>query len=144
MTAASPNWLGRNWKWFVPVGCLTVGLVVAAAAVALVFGIAGVIRKAEPYQEGLALAQANPVVTQRLGSPLEAGLMVMGNINIQGDDGTADISFPISGPKGEGKVYVAARKVRGQWIYDVVEADTGTPPRVDLLAAQQQALLEAA
>ena len=37
MNAASPNWMGRNWKWAVPVGCLTLALVFLCAAAAFVY-----------------------------------------------------------------------------------------------------------
>jgi len=40
-----------------------------------------------------------------------------GNTNINGASGEANLSIPISGPKGKGTIYVAAKKSLGRWNY---------------------------
>jgi hypothetical protein len=35
----NPNWWSRNWKWFVPVGCLSL-ILLFCAFIAVVFGAA--------------------------------------------------------------------------------------------------------
>lgn len=134
-TAAPSSWLGRNWKWVVPVGCLSmlvVGLVLVAAMSYFMFGL---IKHAEPYQHALSAAQTDSALVQVLGAPIQPGLTVKGGIHLTGDDGTADFSFPVHGPKGEATVFVAARRVRAHWQYEVIEADVGRPQRIDLLDA---------
>jgi hypothetical protein len=132
MEADAPNWFGRNWKWLVPVGCLTLLLLVLGAVLVLVYFVFGMMKQAEPYQHGLAAASANPAVVQALGAPLHGGLMLQGHIEISDEEGSAELTIPIEGPRGEGKVYVVARKRGGHWIYDVLEADIGAPARIDL------------
>ena len=109
MSAASPNWFGRNWKWFVPVGCLTVLLLFLTAVAALVYGLFGLMKGSDPYRHALSAAQAHPAVVQALGTPLRPGFAVTGYIEVSDDDGHADIRFPVRGPRGEGTVYVEAR-----------------------------------
>jgi hypothetical protein len=132
MEASAPNWFGRHWKWLVPVGCLTLLLVVLGGVLALVAFVFGMMKQAEPYQHGLAAASAHPAVVQALGTPLRGGLMLQGHIEVSDEDGSAELTIPIEGPRGEGKVYVVARKQGGPWVYDVLEADIGAPARIDL------------
>ena len=134
MQADTPHWFGRNWKWLVPVGCLTLLLVVLGAVLALVYFVFGMMKQAEPYQHGLAAAAASPAVVQALGTPLHGGLMLQGQIEVSDEDGSAELTIPIEGPRSRGKVYVVAHKQGGPWIYDVLEADIGAPARIDLRA----------
>ena len=49
--------------------------------------------------------------------------------------GYADLVIPISGPKGEGTLYVEAEKARGQWYFTTLEVTVaGTNDSYDLLA----------
>ena len=41
-------------------------------------------------------------------------------LNLKNDDGEADISFPVSGPKGAGQVHVQGTKTNGVWRYDEI------------------------
>ncbi len=65
-------------------------------------------KSSEAYKDALAMVRANPYVQDALGSPIEAGLLVAGNINISDSSGYADLAFPVSGPDGSGTVYVVA------------------------------------
>ena len=80
--------------------------------------------------------EASPVAVEALGAPIEEGLLVMGNINLSGSSGEADLTIPLSGPKGNGTLYVVARKSAGQWTFSqlvLVVSESGD--RIDLLAA---------
>ncbi len=135
----SSNWWNRNWKWFVPIGCLTGCLTIIVLAVIFAGTIAlivfGAIKSTDVYKEALARAKANPDVIAALGSPIKEGLFVSGNTNVNGASGEANISIPISGPKGKGTIYVVAKKSLGRWEYSelVVEIEK-TKERIDLLA----------
>jgi hypothetical protein len=132
--APRPGWWSRNWKWFVPVGCLTmIGLVVVfvAAIVVIVFGA---LKSTDVYKDGLARAQKHPAVIEALGSPIDDGLFMSGKTNVTGSSGEADISVPISGPNGKGTLYIVAKKSAGKWSYEqlVVELAKGGQ-RINLL-----------
>ena len=113
------SWWSRNWKWFLPAGCL------------IIFGS---MKQADVYKQALARAQGDPVVTQKLGSPIKPGMWLSGNININGPSGDAKIAIPISGPKASGTVYVEATKSAGKWNYSLMQvAVDGEDTRIDLL-----------
>jgi hypothetical protein len=137
------SWWSRNWKWLVPAGCLAVILVgvvlVALFATTIVGVVFGAIRSSDVYQQALKEAQTNPAAVQALGTPIEPGLWVSGSISVTGLTGSADITIPVSGPKGSGTLYVVARKSAGAWEFTVLQlAVAGSAKRIDLLADRKE------
>ena len=128
------TWWQRNWKWFVPVGCLGLLAIFTGFVVLIVTIVFGVIKSSDVYKGALVRAKADPAVEMALGTPIEEGLFVMGNINVSGSSGEANLAIPISGPDGEATIYVVAEKSAGRWIFLtlVVEIKT-TGERIDLL-----------
>jgi hypothetical protein len=115
--APSPDWWQRNWKWFVPTGCLTfiaLGLAFIAAMVLLFFSA---MKSSDAYKFALARAKADPRVEAAIGTPIKEGLFVSGSTKVTGDSGQSDITIPIHGPKGEAKIYAVATKAEGEWKY---------------------------
>jgi hypothetical protein len=129
-----PHWWGRNWKWFVPTGCLGMLLLVAGFVFVIVSIVFGAMKSSDAYKGALAKAKADPRVVSALGSPITDGLFVMGKTNVSGTSGQADMTVPISGPKGKGTIYFVASKFAGKWTFSklmVEVADTGQ--RIDLI-----------
>jgi len=129
------NWWGRNWKWFVPVGCLG-SLVLFAGFITLIMCfVFGMMKSSDAYKDAVSRAKAHTAVQKSLGTPVEEGVFVTGNININGPSGQANLAIPISGPDGKATVYVVAAKSAGQWTFTtpVVELKE-TKQRIDLLA----------
>lgn len=83
-------------------------------------------------------AKRNPEVASAIGKPMVEGFFTTGSINTSGSSGSADMAIPISGPKGEAKIYVSAKQSIGKWTFNdlVVEIDK-THQRIDLLQAQE-------
>jgi hypothetical protein len=131
---ARGNWWTRNWKWFVPTGCLTMIALFAAFIVLIAMIVFSAMKSSDVYKDALAKAKAEPAVVEALGSPIEDGMFVSGNTKVNGGSGEANIAIPISGPKGKGTLYVVATKSVGFWNYSslVVEV-TQTKQRIDLL-----------
>lgn len=126
------SWWGRNWKWFVPLGCLTTiaaGFVFVIAIVAVVFGA---MKQSEPYKVAMARAQADSRARQALGSSIHSGYFVTGSTNVSGGSGKADISIPVSGSKGSGTIYVVAEKSGGEWEYSKMELKVDKGDTIDL------------
>lgn len=136
---AAKSWWGRNWFWVLPVGCLT-PVVACGGCFALLFMLVfGALKSSEVYVESLDLAKANDDVKALLGEPIAAGALVSGNIEIQDGSGKADLSIPISGPKGSATIYAVATKSGGKWEYsrlEVVSDDSTT--RIDLRAERNR------
>jgi Cytochrome oxidase complex assembly protein 1 len=130
------SWLGRNWIWLL--------VVMFVCGVVLVLGIftliMGAMRSSDVVKEGVARAQSNPLVVQRLGTPISQGWLVSGSINVSTGSGNADVAVPISGPKGNGTVYVTGQKIAGIWTYSVIQAAIeGSGERIDLLSGARPA-----
>ena len=131
---APPGWWSRNWKWFVPVGCLTLIVLFAAFVGGIIFVATSAMKSSDAYKLAMAKAQSNPLVQQKLGTPIEAGMFVSGSVNVEGTSGKADITIPISGPKGKGSIYVDATKFAGEWKFNRLEVEIdGETDHIDLL-----------
>jgi hypothetical protein len=125
------SWLGRNWKKLLAAMFLCGAIFV----VGIFTLIMGAMRSSDVAKEAIARAQSSQLVAQRLGAPISAGWLVSGSINVSPGAGDADLSLPISGPKGKGTVYVRAQKTAGEWAYMMMVATTeGSNDRIDLLA----------
>ncbi|WP_420570792.1 cytochrome c oxidase assembly factor Coa1 family protein [Kordia sp.] len=112
------NWWQRNWKWFVPTGCLSIIALFVIFIIAIFFTVTSFIKKSTPYKDAFDSATTNEYVIEILGKPIEQEGMLQGNISIQNNTGEANISFPVEGPNGSGTVYVVGQKYNGTWTYD--------------------------
>ena len=129
MSGKAKGWWGRNWKWFVPVGCLGI-LICVVALVAVCIGIGYMmITSSAPYQAAVSAAQSDPRVIAALGSPMKQGLLFSGNIkentawSLAGgntNSGWAEFHIQIHGPKGKGKLHVVGLEANGKWTYQTL------------------------
>lgn len=136
-SVAPRNWWSRNWKWFVPTGCLTI-LALAATFIGVIVVIAfSAIKSTDVYRQALARAQNDSRVVEALGTPVESGMFPSGSTNVSGGSGNADISIPVSGPKGSAMVYAVAEKFAGRWIFSkLVVRVANNDHEIDLLAPE--------
>ena len=135
--APRPSWWSRNWKWFLPVGCLLPMLICGGIIAAIVFGVMGALKSAEPYVKSIEMVQNDPAAQAALGSPINAGFTISGEISVSNGDGDCDISYPVTGPNGTGTVAVEATRVAGVWSYDLVTLTIdATGEQIDLLAPE--------
>ncbi|MEY2562442.1 MAG: hypothetical protein QOH88_635 [Verrucomicrobiota bacterium] len=103
----------RKWK----IGCLglLVGIMILACSILVIVFTA--LKSSDAYKTALATAQADPRVVSALGSPIEAGWLVSGHTNVSGTSGHADLTVPLSGPKGKGTLFFVASKFAGKWTF---------------------------
>ncbi|HXX41528.1 MAG TPA: cytochrome c oxidase assembly factor Coa1 family protein [Chthoniobacterales bacterium] len=131
---ANGNWWTRNWKWFVPTGCLTIIVLFVVFTLSITLIVFAALKSSNVYKDAVARAKTSSAVIAALGSPIEEGMFVSGNTNVNGASGEANLAIPISGPGGAGKIYVVATKVAGQWNYSVLAVEIErTKQRIDLL-----------
>ena len=106
---------------------------------AFTWGIFALLKSSDAYTESLKQVQANDAVKNLIGSPVEPGFWLTGSININGSSGNADISYPVSGPKGSGTVYVVGTKSEGSWHYSKISfVQESSDQRVDLITVQEE------
>jgi hypothetical protein len=127
------NWWSRNWKWFVPTGCLSLLALAVLFVVCICMIVFGAMKSSDAYKTALARAKSDPRVTSALGTPITEGWFVSGNTNVSGGSGNSDLSIPIHGPKGDAKIYAVAAKSEGEWQYSklVVKVES-TGETIDL------------
>ncbi len=128
---------GSKWVLFGCGGCLgLVALGVVFIAV-IFFFVFGALKNTDVYQTALKRAQSSSEVQAALGTPVEAGFMMSGSVSVNNGQGTADITIPISGPKGNADVVAKATSQPGQtWQYTVLEVHvTGSDQVIDLRGA---------
>jgi len=129
-----PTWFTRNWKWAVPFGVLAMLLLAVAFIGGILFLVENSFQHSEFYTQALARARANPQVAEKIGQPLQAGWLASGKLNTSGSSGDADISIPVSGPKGKGTLYVVAKKSAGVWTLVTLQVEVaGEAERINLL-----------
>ena len=100
-----------------PTGCLGLLLLAAGIVVVIVSIVFGALKSSDAYKTALAKAKADPRVVNALGSPIKDGFFVSGTTNVSGSSGHADLTIPISGPKGKGTIYFVASKFAGEWTF---------------------------
>ena len=102
------------------------------ASVALI--VFSAMKSTDVYKDASARARADSAVTDALGQPIKEGFLVSGNTNVNGAAGEANLSIPISGPKGKGTIYAAANKSLGRWNYSGLIVEIAeTHQRINLL-----------
>ena len=93
----------------------------------------GALKKSDVFAEALKKAQNSPEVQSAIGTPVDTGWMLQGSLNYNNGAGTADLTIPLEGPKGEATLAVkAAKAATGPWEYSVMEAQLPDGTKVDL------------
>ena len=97
------------------------------------FFVTSVMKQSDAYKIALARAQTNPALIEAIGSPISQTGIISGNSNVNGPIGEANLSIPLSGPKGKATLYVQAKKSADLWFFQtmVVKVEK-TGERIDL------------
>jgi hypothetical protein len=127
------NWWQRNWKWFVPTGCLTFIALGVLFVVCIVVFVFSVLKSSDAYKTAVARAKNDERVIAALGTPIREGIFASGKANVNGPSGEADLAIPISGPKGKATIYAVATKSEGTWSFSKLSVKIdGTGETIDL------------
>jgi hypothetical protein len=117
------NWLERNWKWAVPVLVVSCLVVFTLFVGGIVWGVTSMIRSSYPYQLAVKRATESPAVAAKLGTPLQIGWFITGNVNFNGPERNASLSIPVSGLYGKGDIIVVGEKHGNHWNFETLEVD---------------------
>lgn len=134
-TLQHETWWNRNWKWFVPTGCLTIIIIAGLVIGGIVYGVTSMMTNSDVYQHSIDAAQKNSDVAAVIGGSIEADGMTSGNINVTDNSGQANLNIPIKGTKGKGTIQVIASKNNSDWDYQqmVFYPDDKTGKPINLL-----------
>jgi hypothetical protein len=131
------TWWDRNWKWLVPVTCLVPALVCTGAITMILAMVMEFMKSTPPYEQSLAAVTEHAAVREALGTPIEAGWVVTGNVESGPRSGHADITYTVSGPSGSARVFVVGDFNGAGWTYSRMQLEIeGTGERLDLLAKE--------
>lgn len=133
---ARKNWWDRNWKWFVPTGCLSLIIIFGLFIGGIFFGITSMMKDSDAYKESMIAVKNNKLVVEKLGNPIETDGMISGSISTTNNTGECDLQIPLKGPKGKGTLFIIASK-RGKWKYEQMSVYIDkTDEEIDLLQKQ--------
>lgn len=127
------SWWDKNWKWFVPTGCLSIIAILVVFVGILFFGITSVMENSDAFKGAMDATQHNQLVIEKLGKPIETDGMISGNIETSDSKGNCNLQIPIKGPKGTATLFVVATK-KGKWSYSELSVYiNNTDEEIDLL-----------
>ena len=127
-----PQKSGGCWKGLA-IGCSIVFVLGLAALIALFVFVFSVIKRSDVYREAYSRAGSDPRVVATLGTPMERGWWVIGSVHLDDNTGTADITFPISGPKGGARVHASATRDSDNWKYSSILVRPDSGGEIDVL-----------
>lgn len=111
-----------------------VALLIALVVAGLVFVLFSAMKSSDPYQHAVEVTKHDPGAVAALGSPVIPGWYLLGNINVSGSSGSADLAIPVAGSLRKGTIYVVAKKSAGRWTYSILELKVnGQQGRLNLL-----------
>ncbi len=135
-TAQPPKKSNGKLFLFLGLGCLLPVLVCGGCIGAIFLGVTTTIKNSEPYTASLEAVQNHEGMRAMLGTPIEGG-MPMGNIELNNNDGKADITYTATGPTGEVQIHVVGTKTDGVWDYSLMTA-TARGETISLLPDEKE------
>jgi hypothetical protein len=124
-------------------GCVgTVVLVCGGFFGMILWGISTVFKSSDVYQEAIEIAQNSPEVQQSLGDDIEATWPITGSLNMNADRGEVDMTIPLKGSNGSGKIRVKGTREGGDWNYEKIEFTDPQGKTIDLSAEPPPAVPE--
>jgi len=127
----------RKWA----IGGVLIYLFIILFVWGIVFWAFGLMKENNAYKMSFLAVQNNPEVIEMIGTPIESGFFIIGNMSTNKGKGEANLQYTITGPKGEGEVDMYATKKQGKWTMHqlgvYIEANDKTisiiapPPQID-------------
>jgi hypothetical protein len=114
-------------------GCFVVFMLGIGFVASLFFVVMLFMRGADASVESLKRAQNSPQVKAALGDPITMGWWVMGSFSSTAEEGQANLTIPVSGPRGSASIQTEATKEKGTWNYTRMSADLPSGQTIDLL-----------
>ncbi len=128
------NWFQRNWKWFVPTGCLSLIVIAVLFGLAVFKGVTSIMKESDVYKHSMEVARKDKNVIEKIGNNIDSDGMMSGNISTTNYSGEAFMDIPIKGSKGEGLLHVEAEKQNNIWTYQTLDFyPKGSTDAIDLL-----------
>jgi len=129
------SWIEQHPRSKIPLGCLTLLILIGLFVGLLMTVITTSFRSSDVYKEAMAKAAASEQVHAQIGDPIKADWLISGELRVNGDSGSANLSIPISGSQGRGTIRAVASKSGGVWQFSCLQVVVaGHRSAIDLLA----------
>lgn len=131
--APQQSWWSRNWKWFVPVGCL--GLLASCGCLGFFlvgWGVSKVGNNMGAYAEAVTIATTDDEVEAALGTPIQGSLPRQTSMSTHNGRTQARFTIPLDGPKADGVLHVDAVEEGSGWSYNTLAVELEDGRRIDL------------
>ena len=129
------SWLDQHPRSKIPLGCLTLLILVGMFVGLLMTVITASFRSSDVYKQAMAQAAANEQVRTQIGNPIKADWLISGELKVSNDTGSANLSIPISGSRGRGAIRAVASKNGGVWQFSCLQVVVaGHRSAINLLA----------
>jgi len=133
------GWLEHHPLWKIPLGFLIVILLTGGTGIGAISIAMVSIRHSEVYQQAMSRASQSAEVQSKIGEPLTTAWFISGELHVNGSAGSANLSIPVSGPKGKGTIRVIAFKNAGIWSFSCLQFHVaGAPYSINLLSPLTQ------
>lgn len=130
------GWIERHPLWKIPLGCLTLVLLMAALGVLTMVIISTSFRASDVYKQAMSQAAGNLQLRQQIGEPIKPGWFIFGELKFSSTSGHATFAIPVSGSRGRGRIRVIAYK-NGIWRFTCLQVYVeGQSQPIDLLSIQ--------
>jgi hypothetical protein len=120
------------FKWGC-IGCAALLLFGALCIAGVAVFVVSAIKSSDVYRGAVHRVERDPRVIQSIGSPVESGWWLTGNVHVNERGGDADFTFPVHGPNGRGLVREVANRESGNWIYSELTFTPSNGSPIDLL-----------
>src|SRR5437868_5640084 len=115
------SWIEQHPRSKIPLGCLTLLILIGMFVGVLMTVITTSFRSSDVYKQSMSQAGANEQVHSQIGDPIKADWLIAGELKVNGDSGSANLSIPISGSQGRGTIRAVASKSGGVWQFSCLQ-----------------------
>jgi hypothetical protein len=116
------------------IGCGVAVIAVFAFIAVLLVVVFGGMRSSDAYRTAFDLATHDPRVSAALGTPIEGGYFVTGNIHMDvSQPPSADLWFKLLGAKKEGRVHAVGTREGKVWHYTTLTVTPDGGETIDVL-----------
>jgi hypothetical protein len=130
------SWLEQHPRWKIPLGALILILLIVVFGGIVMTVVTTSFRRSDVYKQAMARASESLQVREQFGEPLEIAWLISGNLNVTGSTGRANLSIPVSGPRGRGVIRAVANKTGGVWRFSCLQVCvSGQSTCTDLLSS---------
>lgn len=112
--------LRRYWAWLLPIVFLGPIVIMLLTCASFLWSVKRLSVSRPAYELTLRAVTDDARVRERVGEPMTFDEMILGDVRIDGENGTATLSFGVMGPKAHGLVESAATMTDGAWSLDRV------------------------